>query len=86
MVGGKEDAFETAKPVFEAMGKNIVHCGPSGNGQRVKAVNQVICALNILAVSEGMLFAKRAGLDLETERDRFEAYQKRFGIPSEIAA
>ena len=66
MVGGKSEVFERARPAFEAMGRNIVHCGPHGNGQRVKAVNQVICALNILAASEGMLFAKRAGLDLET--------------------
>ena len=66
MCGGKEDVFGRVKPLFDAMGKNIVYCGPTGNGQRVKAVNQVICALNILAVSEGMLFAKRAGLDLKT--------------------
>jgi 3-hydroxyisobutyrate dehydrogenase-like beta-hydroxyacid dehydrogenase len=66
MCGGKQDVFQKVKPAFEAMGKNIVYCGPNGNGQRVKAVNQVICALNILAVCEGMLFAKRSGLDLET--------------------
>jgi len=66
MCGGMEEVFDKVKPVLEAMGNNVVYCGPSGNGQRVKAVNQVICALNILAVSEAMLFAKRAGLDLET--------------------
>ena len=66
MCGGQEAVFERVRPAFEAMGKNIVYCGPHGNGQRVKAVNQVICALNILAVSEGLLFAKRQGLDLET--------------------
>lgn len=66
MVGGEQAVFERLKPYFEAMGKNIVYCGPPGNGQRVKAVNQVICALNILATSEGMLFARRMGLDLET--------------------
>jgi len=65
MCGGEEKAFTHVQPAFEAMGKNIVYCGASGNGQRVKAVNQVICALNILAVSEGMLLAKRSGLDLE---------------------
>jgi len=65
MVGGQEEVFERVKPYFEAMGKNIVHCGPQGSGQKVKAVNQVICALNILACSEGLLFAKRMGLDLE---------------------
>jgi len=66
MVGGKAGVFERVKPAFEAMGGNIVHCGPHGHGQRTKAVNQVICALNILAAAEGLLFAKRAGLDLET--------------------
>ncbi|NSW54843.1 MAG: NAD(P)-dependent oxidoreductase [Armatimonadetes bacterium] len=69
MCGGDEAVFETVKPYFQAMGRNIVHCGPTGNGQRVKAVNQVICALNILAVSEGLLLAKRAGLDLQTAFD-----------------
>lgn len=65
MVGGDESVYERARPYFAAMGKNIVHCGAQGSGQKVKAVNQVICALNILAVSEGMLLAKRMGLDLE---------------------
>jgi 3-hydroxyisobutyrate dehydrogenase-like beta-hydroxyacid dehydrogenase len=66
MVGGKPGVFALVRPAFDAMGRNIVHCGPHGFGQRTKAVNQVICALNILAAAEGMLFAKRAGLDLET--------------------
>ncbi len=66
MVGGDEAVCERVRPYFEAMGQNIVYCGPHGNGQRVKAVNQVICALNILACSEGMLFAQQMGLDLET--------------------
>lgn len=69
MCGGDRAVFETVLPYFEAMGRNIVHCGPSGNGQRVKAVNQVICALNILAVSEGMLLARRSGLDVQTAFD-----------------
>lgn len=66
MVGGGEQTFERVRPYLETMGTNIVHCGRQGNGQRVKAVNQVICALNIVACSEGMLFAKAQGLDLET--------------------
>ena len=66
MCGGKEEVFERVRPALEAMGRNMVYCGPHGSGQRVKAVNQVICALNILAVSEGLLFAKRMGLDLGT--------------------
>ena len=66
MVGGEEGVFERVKACFGAMGRNIVYCGPQGSGQKVKAVNQVICALNIVACAEGMLFARRAGLDLET--------------------
>lgn len=66
MAGGEQTVFDQVHPYFQAMGRNIVYCGAQGNGQRVKAVNQVICALNILACSEGMLFAKQMGLDLET--------------------
>lgn len=66
MAGGDEAVFTRLQPFFEAMGRNIVYCGRQGNGQRVKAVNQVICGLNILACSEGMLFARRMGLDLST--------------------
>lgn len=65
MVGGEAAVLEQVRPYLTAMGKSIVHCGPQGSGQKVKAVNQVICALNILATSEGMLLAKRMGLDLE---------------------
>lgn len=65
MCGGKAEVFERVRPALEAMGKKIVHCGGHGDGQRFKAVNQTICALNILAVSEGLLFARAAGLDLE---------------------
>lgn len=66
MVGGDEGVCERVRPCFEAMGQNIVFCGEQGNGQRVKAVNQIICALHILACSEGMLFAQQMGLDLAT--------------------
>ena len=64
MVGGSKAAFEKCRPVFAAMGKNIVHVGPSGSGQCTKMVNQVICSLNIVAMTEGLLLAQRAGLDL----------------------
>lgn len=65
MVGGHREVFERVAPYLEAMGRNIVLCGGHGDGQRVKAVNQVICALNILATAEGLLFAQRMGLGLE---------------------
>lgn len=63
-VGGEATALEAARPVFEAMGKRITHLGPSGAGQLGKAANQVIVALNLIAMSEGLFFAKRAGLPL----------------------
>jgi len=69
MCGGKPEVFERVRPALGAMGKNIVLCGPHGSGQRVKAVNQVICALNILAISEGMMLAKRTGVDPQAALD-----------------
>lgn len=64
-VGGEAAALELARPVLEAMGQRITRLGPSGAGQLGKAVNQVIVALNLMAVSEGLAFAERAGLPLE---------------------
>jgi len=64
MVGGPEAAFARAKPLFEAMGKNITHVGPeNGDGQTCKVANQIIVALNIQAVSEALVFAAKAGAD-----------------------
>jgi 3-hydroxyisobutyrate dehydrogenase len=65
MVGGPEAGFERAQPIFQAMGKTIVHCGPNGMGQQTKLCNQVICVLNILAAAEAITFARKAGLDLD---------------------
>ncbi len=64
MVGGSKAAFEKCRPIFSALGKNIVHVGASGKGQCTKLVNQVICSLNIVAMTEGLLLAKHTGLDL----------------------
>lgn len=63
MVGGDADAFERAKPIFEAMGKNIRHCGPAGAGQAVKLCNQVLCAVNMVAVCEAFELADEMGID-----------------------
>lgn len=65
MVGGRKAAFEKCLPVFSVLGKNVVHVGESGKGQCTKLVNQIICALNIVAMTEGLLLAKHTGLDLE---------------------
>ncbi|MFS8543316.1 MAG: NAD(P)-dependent oxidoreductase [Limnochordales bacterium] len=65
MVGGKPEVFARCRPVFEAMGRTIVHVGDHGMGQLCKLCNQVIVALNLLAMSEGLAFAAKAGVDLE---------------------
>lgn len=64
MVGGPQDAFEAAKPLFDLMGQNITLVGTdNGVGQTCKVANQIIVALNIEAVSEALLFASKAGAD-----------------------
>ena len=64
MVGGPQDAFDKAKPLFDLMGKNITLVGTAnGVGQTCKVANQIIVALNIEAVSEALLFASKAGAD-----------------------
>ncbi|MFO1128057.1 MAG: 2-hydroxy-3-oxopropionate reductase [Rhodospirillales bacterium] len=63
MVGGDEDVYETVKPLFELMGKNITLVGSNGDGQTAKVANQIIVALTIEAVAEALLFAAKAGAD-----------------------
>jgi 2-hydroxy-3-oxopropionate reductase len=69
MVGGPDDAFARATPVFEALGKNIVHVGPSGAGQIAKACNQLVVAATIEAVAEALVLAERAGVDAAKVRE-----------------
>ncbi|WP_241754796.1 2-hydroxy-3-oxopropionate reductase [Cupriavidus basilensis] len=63
MVGGPQATFETVRPLFELMGKNITLVGDNGAGQTAKVANQIIVALNIEAVAEALLFASKAGAD-----------------------
>ena len=63
MCGGPAAAFETVRPLFEKMGKNITLVGGNGDGQTTKVANQIIVALNIAAVGEALLFASKAGAD-----------------------
>lgn len=63
MVGGPQAAFDRVKPLFEKMGKNITLVGETGAGQTTKVANQIIVALTIEAVAEGLLFASKAGAD-----------------------
>jgi 3-hydroxyisobutyrate dehydrogenase len=66
MVGGDADAVEAVRPLFECMGKTIVHQGPAGAGQHTKMVNQVLIATNMIGVCEALLYGYKAGLDLPT--------------------
>jgi 2-hydroxy-3-oxopropionate reductase len=63
MVGGDQEAFDMAKPLFELMGQNITLVGGNGDGQTCKVANQIIVALTIEAVGEALLFASKAGAD-----------------------
>jgi 3-hydroxyisobutyrate dehydrogenase len=63
MVGGETADFERVKPVLQAMGKNIVHCGGSGNGQVAKICNNMMLAIEMIATSEGMTLAAKLGMD-----------------------
>jgi 2-hydroxy-3-oxopropionate reductase len=63
MVGGPDDAFERARPLFEAMGETIVHVGEAGAGQVTKACNQLVIASAVEAVGEAFVLAVKAGVD-----------------------
>ncbi|MFQ5770635.1 MAG: NAD(P)-dependent oxidoreductase [bacterium] len=65
MVGGTQEVFEKCLPIFEAMGKNITLCGGHGDGQRVKMINQILCGLHAVALSEAFVLAEKMGLDVE---------------------
>ena len=73
MVGGDRTVFEALRPCFEAMGKTIVHQGGPGAGQQAKMVNQVLIASVMISVCEGLLYAYRAGLNLESVMESVSA-------------
>jgi 2-hydroxy-3-oxopropionate reductase len=64
MVGGDEAAFQRAQPAFQAMGARVTHFGAAGQGQTTKLCNQILVAINLLAASEALVFAAKAGLDV----------------------
>jgi 3-hydroxyisobutyrate dehydrogenase-like beta-hydroxyacid dehydrogenase len=66
MVGGDSGALERARPVLEAIGRKIVHCGESGGGQAAKLVNQALVAAHTVAAMEALLVGRKAGLSLDT--------------------
>ncbi|MBX6312267.1 MAG: NAD(P)-dependent oxidoreductase [Isosphaeraceae bacterium] len=66
MVGGEAEAVQAVLPLFQLMGKTIVHQGPAGAGQHTKMVNQILIATNMIGVCEALLYGYKAGLDLNT--------------------
>ena len=65
MVGGEETVFNRCLPIFETLGKTIVHIGQSGAGQLTKLCNQIAVAVTNLAMSEALIFGAKSGLDLK---------------------
>ncbi|MBL26422.1 MAG: 3-hydroxyisobutyrate dehydrogenase [Rhodospirillaceae bacterium] len=66
MVGGSEEAFSRGKPLFDVMGKTVVHAGPSGNGQVAKCCNNMLLGISMVALGEAFTLAERLGLDAQT--------------------
>lgn len=69
MAGGKKSDIDAVMPLFDAMGRQITHCGELGSGQKTKLVNQVMVIHTIMSIAEGFAFAEKAGLDLRTTYD-----------------
>jgi 2-hydroxy-3-oxopropionate reductase len=69
MVGGSQEAFDRAMPLFSLMGKNIVRIGGAGAGQTTKICNQMIVGMTIQAVGEAFTLGKKAGVDLQKMRE-----------------
>ncbi|MDX3236211.1 2-hydroxy-3-oxopropionate reductase [Streptomyces sp. ME03-5709C] len=69
MVGGEQADFDEARPLFDALGRTVVLCGPHGAGQTVKAANQLIVAVNLQACAEAVVFLEKSGVDLAAALD-----------------
>ena len=65
MCGGADSAYERAEPILAAMGKNIFHAGGPGSGQAAKVCNNLMLAIEMIAVSEGFLLAEKLDLDAQ---------------------
>ncbi|OHB53194.1 MAG: hypothetical protein A2Y07_06055 [Planctomycetes bacterium GWF2_50_10] len=73
MVGGDKTALEKVRPILEILGRTITYCGPCGSGQKTKLANQVMVVHTVMSMAEGLAFAKKAGLDLQTTYDATSA-------------
>jgi len=63
MVGGSQKDFDEALPALNVIGKNVKYCGPTGSGQALKLCNQILCAINMIGITEALMLAKQFGLD-----------------------
>lgn len=66
MIGGEKEIVEALAPCWQAMGKTFIHQGPAGAGQHTKLVNQILVAAGMIGICESLLYAYKAGLDLDT--------------------
>ncbi|MEI6083737.1 MAG: NAD(P)-dependent oxidoreductase [Verrucomicrobiota bacterium] len=66
MVGGDKEAFAKVLPLFQQLGKTIIHQGPAGAGQHAKLCNQIVIAGTMIGVCESLIYGKKAGLNLDT--------------------
>jgi 3-hydroxyisobutyrate dehydrogenase len=73
MVGGPKEAFDVCLPVFQALGKKVTHMGDNGAGQLTKLTNQILVCVNMMGVCEALVFAKKAGLNVEAVIDSLSA-------------
>ena len=73
MVGGDADALERVRPILDAMGGKITHCGPSGSGQTVKLCNQIAVSVNNFAMAEALVFCQASGVDPSTMLEAISA-------------
>ncbi|MDP4026650.1 3-hydroxyisobutyrate dehydrogenase [Methylobacterium sp. NEAU 140] len=69
MVGGEVGALDRARPILQAMGRNVFHAGPAGNGQAAKVCNNLLAGISMIAVSEAYTLGQRLGLDPATLRE-----------------
>ncbi|MEZ5855090.1 MAG: 3-hydroxyisobutyrate dehydrogenase [Hyphomicrobiaceae bacterium] len=91
MCGGDKETFNTARPILEGMGKNIVHCGGPGQGQVVKICNNMMAAVNMLVASEALVMGEKLGVDrkvlydvISTSTGRSYAFEKSCPIPGPV--
>jgi 3-hydroxyisobutyrate dehydrogenase-like beta-hydroxyacid dehydrogenase len=65
MAGGRADDFQRAKPLFEVMGRTVLHVGPAGQGQMVKIINNAVAAANAVTLAQALVVGKATGVDLD---------------------